>query len=54
MPKTEAPPVPCDAARRREIIAAALALGVPADYGRARKLPIVREPAGLASIGTDI
>ena len=54
MPTTPAPPVPCDAARRRDVIAAAFALGVPADYGRTRKLPIVREPNVLASIGTDI
>jgi D-alanyl-D-alanine carboxypeptidase len=47
-------PVPCDAARRREILAAAIALGVPADYGRTRKLGIVREPGALASIGPDI
>ena len=54
MPKTPAPPVPCDAARRREVIAAALALGVPADYGRTRQLAIVREPRALESIGPDI
>ena len=54
MPKIPAPPKPSDAARRREVVAAALALGVPSDYGRTRKLAIVREPAELASIGTDI
>jgi D-alanyl-D-alanine carboxypeptidase len=54
MPKTPAPPVPCDAARRRRIIAAALALGVPPDYGRTRKLNLVREPGVLAPIGADI
>ena len=54
MSRTPAPPVPCDAARRREVIAAAHALGVPADYGRARKLLVVREPRVLESIGADI
>ena len=54
MPKTPAPPVPCDASRRREVIAAALALGVPEDYGRARRLSIVREPRALEPIGKDI
>jgi zinc D-Ala-D-Ala carboxypeptidase len=55
MPRTHpAPPVPCDAARRREIIAAAIALGVPADYARTRKMSAVREPSALVSIGTDI
>jgi D-alanyl-D-alanine carboxypeptidase len=54
MSKTPAPPVPCDATRRREVIAAALALGVPSDYGRTRKLGVVREPRVLESIGEDI
>lgn len=48
------PPARCDAARRRAVIEAAFALGVPRDYGRTRRLPIVREPATLACIGTDI
>jgi zinc D-Ala-D-Ala carboxypeptidase len=33
---------------------AAFALGVPRDYGRSRKLRIVREPAQLVSIGWDV
>ena len=36
------------------MIAEAIALGVPRDYGRTRKLNIVREPGELASIGADI
>ena len=48
------PPPRCDAARRRAVIAEALALGVPRDYGRARKLSLVREPAALEFIGIDI
>jgi len=48
------PPPRCDAARRRAVIAEALALGVPRDYARARKLSLVREPAALAFIGIDI
>jgi D-alanyl-D-alanine carboxypeptidase len=49
-----APPPRCDAARRREVIAEAIALGVPRDYGRARRLPVMREPRALACIGLDI
>lgn len=48
-----APPARCDAARRRAVLAQAHALGVPRDYGRARALPLVREPVQLAFIGTD-
>jgi D-alanyl-D-alanine carboxypeptidase len=54
LPSNPAPPTPCSTARRREVIAAAIALGVPADYGATRKLSIVREPQALAFIGTDI
>jgi D-alanyl-D-alanine carboxypeptidase len=54
MPTNPAPPLPCDAARRRKVIAEATALGVPIDYGRTRKLNLVREPGELASIGADI
>lgn len=49
-----APPARCDAVRRRAILVEARALGVPRDYGRTRKLPVVREPRRLARIGTDI
>jgi len=48
------PPPRCDAARRRAVITEALELGVPRDYGRVRKLSLVREPAALAFIGIDI
>jgi D-alanyl-D-alanine carboxypeptidase len=48
------PPPRCDTAQRRAALAAAHALGVPRDYGRARGLAIVREPASLAFIGVDI
>ena len=44
----------CDTAQRRAIVEAAHALGVPRDYGRARHLSIVREPARLAAIGLDV
>jgi D-alanyl-D-alanine carboxypeptidase len=55
MPASEhAPPARCDAARRRAVIAEAIALGVPRDYGRTRKLGPVREPGALAFIGIDI
>lgn len=50
-----APPHRCrDAAERRALIERAFALGVPRDYGRARRLRVQREPAQLLSIGTDI
>ncbi|MEO7199944.1 MAG: M15 family metallopeptidase [Dokdonella sp.] len=48
------PPPCCGTAQRRQIIAAAQALGVPADYGRSRALSVVREPTQLRSIGRDI
>ncbi|MEO6689169.1 MAG: M15 family metallopeptidase [Dokdonella sp.] len=51
---TSEPPARCDAQQRRAILREAHALGVAADYGRARGLPIVREPRTLASIGEDI
>jgi D-alanyl-D-alanine carboxypeptidase len=54
MPKNPAPPVPCDATRRREVIAAAIAFGVPPDYARTRRMTAVREPRALLSIGADI
>ncbi|MGN6518375.1 MAG: M15 family metallopeptidase [Dokdonella sp.] len=47
-------PVRCDAARRRALVAQAHALGVPRDYGRVRRLAIVREPRELFCIGEDI
>jgi D-alanyl-D-alanine carboxypeptidase len=46
-------PSPISAARCRELIESAFALGVPRDYGRVRKLRRVREPTHLASIGLD-
>jgi zinc D-Ala-D-Ala carboxypeptidase len=49
-----APPPRCDTARRRAVVAEAIALGVPLDYGRARKMSTVREPETLAFIGVDI
>ncbi|MEO5560486.1 MAG: M15 family metallopeptidase [Dokdonella sp.] len=49
-----APPARCDAQQRRTILLEARALGVPLDYGRVRRLNIVREPRALASIGEDI
>lgn len=48
------PPARCDAQRRRAILREARALGVPANYGEARGLNIVREPLALASIGEDV
>ena len=50
---TPAPPVRCNAERRRAILRDAHALGVPRDYGRVRRLPVVREPRDLACVGTD-
>src|SRR3982751_553185 len=49
-----APPPRCDSARRREAIAESIALGVPRDYGRARRMVAVREPRDLAFIGMDV
>ena len=54
MTPPHAPPARCDTTQRRAAIAEALALGVPRDYGRLRRLSIVREPAALAFIGIDI
>ena len=48
------PPARCDTAARNAAIEASIALGVPRDYGRARALPIVREPRELAFIGIDV
>jgi D-alanyl-D-alanine carboxypeptidase len=48
------PPARCDTARRREVIAESLAIGVPRDYGRARRMTAVREPATLSFIGVDV
>lgn len=51
---THAPPTRCDTARRRAVIAQAVALGVPRDYAHARRMTAVREPRALAFIGTDV
>jgi len=49
------PPHRCgDAGERRALMERAFALGVPRDYGRARKLRMQREPMQLVSIGPDI
>ncbi|HKE47917.1 MAG TPA: M15 family metallopeptidase [Rhodanobacteraceae bacterium] len=48
------PPPRCDTAARRAAIEASVRLGVPRDYGRARRLPVVREPRELAFIGIDV
>src|SRR5690349_20504625 len=49
----EAPAPPLRTADPRACIAAAIALGVPRDYGRARGLERVREPKQLQFIGND-
>jgi D-alanyl-D-alanine carboxypeptidase len=50
-----APPRRCrDTRERSALMERAFALGIPRDYGRARKLRLQREPARLATIGTDI
>jgi D-alanyl-D-alanine carboxypeptidase len=54
MSDASAPPPRCDPTRQRAIREQALALGVPADYARVRKLTAVREPRELACIGRDI
>jgi D-alanyl-D-alanine carboxypeptidase len=51
---TAEPPARCDAMRRRDVLRQALALGVPADYARARRLAPVREPRDLVCVGHDI
>ena len=52
---TNMPPHRCgDAGERRALMERAFALGVPRDYGRARKLRVQREPMRLVSIGPDI
>ena len=49
------PPHRCrDASERRALMERAFALGIPPDYGRARKLRMQREPAQLVPIGPDI
>lgn len=48
------PPALGTAAQRREWLAQARALGVPADYARMHALRMVREASGLAFIGFDI
>ncbi|HKV65995.1 MAG TPA: M15 family metallopeptidase [Rhodanobacteraceae bacterium] len=49
------PPRRCrDTAERNALIERAFALGVPRDYGRARRLRLQREPAQLVPIGPDI
>lgn len=49
-----APPPRCDTTERRAAIDEAIRLGVPRDYGRQRRLAIVREPRELAVIGIDV
>ena len=52
---TNMPPHRCgDAGERRALMERVFALGVPRDYGRARKLRVQREPMRLVSIGPDI
>lgn len=49
------PPARCrDAAARRALMARAVALGIPRDYGRSRRLRAYVEPTRLVSIGADI
>lgn len=54
MDATPVAPARCDTAQRRAVIRASRELGVPAHYGRARGLAVVREPAHLECIGRDI
>jgi zinc D-Ala-D-Ala carboxypeptidase len=49
-----APPARCDPAKRRTVIAEAIALGVPRDYARSRSMSAVREPRDLAFVGADM
>ncbi len=48
------PPARCDAGQRRAILVEARRLGVPAAYGRLRKLRLVTEPRRLDCIGLDV
>lgn len=48
------PPSRCDAGRLRDVLRESLALGVPADHARVRRLALVREPRELSCIGHDI
>lgn len=48
------PPVATTTQRRRELLAASLRLGIPADYGRVRQLRRLREPSQLAFAGYDV
>ena len=50
-----APPAPITSgpAVRARVLTQAQGLGVPADYGRSRRLRLQREPARLSSIGLD-
>ncbi len=48
------PPAACDPRERAALLAQAVALGVPSDYGRRRGLRPIREPRRLVSIGPDI
>lgn len=47
-------PATASSAQRRQLLARARELGIPADYGRERKLRSVREPTRLAFVGYDI
>lgn len=53
-PEAPAPPACCNAAQRRAVLVEARRLGVPAAYGRLRKLRLVREPRRLACVGLDV
>ncbi|MCQ4165323.1 M15 family metallopeptidase [Tahibacter harae] len=48
------PPVRADTALRAQLRQRARELGIPADYGRQRRLAQVREPRELAFVGYDI
>jgi len=51
---TLTPPPRTNAALFKSLVERAFVLGVPRDYGRVRKLRLVREPAALAFIGHDV
>ena len=53
-PEGLVPPVLGTDTSRRQLIEDAHKLGVPADYGRARALRRVREPAALRFVGYDV